>query len=136
MTPAEVYLQNLVENANPIRLVILLYDKAISCIEAAIEAIEGGVDKFENVKIKAENLTRAMDILIVLRASLDKEKGEDIASNLEGIYDILIDEMVRANIKNDTEGLKKAVEVLGELREGWEEAEKNLYAKVEEGAGG
>ena len=136
MTPADVYLQNLVENANPIRLIILLYDKAINCIETAIEAIEGGVDDFENVKIKAENLTRAMDILIVLRASLDKEKGEEIAGNLEGIYDILIDEMVRANIKNDTEGLKKAVEVLSELREGWEEAERNLYAKVEEGAGG
>ncbi len=136
MTPADVYLQNLVENANPIRLVILLYDKAINCIETAIEAIESGVDNFENVKIKAENLTRAMDILIVLRASLDKERGKDIANNLEGIYDILIDEMVRANIKNDTEGLKRAVEVLNELREGWEEAERNIYSKAGESVSG
>ncbi len=137
MSPADVYLQNMVENANPIRLVILLYDKAINCIETAIEAIESGVEELENVKTKAENLTRAMDILIVLRASIDKEKGQDIAHNLEQIYEVLIDEIVRANMKNDSDTLKKIVEVLSELRSGWQEAEKNIYGtqgEVSDGA--
>jgi len=37
MNPAEVYLQNMVENANPIRLILMLYDKALLCIEEAAE---------------------------------------------------------------------------------------------------
>ena len=129
--PAEAYLQNLVENANPIRLVIMLYDKAISCIEEAIEAIEKGLETPEDVKIKAENLTRATDILIVLKASLDFEKGKEIAKNLNEIYEVLINEIIDANIKNDAENLKKIKEVLEGLREAWEEAEKNVYSKEE-----
>ncbi len=135
MSPVEVYIQNMVESANPIRLVIMLYDKAISCIEEAIEVINQGLDEVENVKIKAENLTRAMDILIVLKSSLNHEQGKEIAENLEGIYDILIDELVRANIKNDTKLLEDINSVLKDLREAWEEAEKKVYGKEEVSAG-
>lgn len=131
MNPAEVYLQNMIENANPIRLVIMLYDKAISCIEEAVEAIESGLEELENVKRKAENLTRVTDILIVLKASLDEEKGKDIAKNLDEIYEVLINETIRANMVNDKETLLKIKEVLEELREAWEEAERNVYGKEE-----
>lgn len=131
MSPAEVYLQNLVENANPIRLVIMLYDKAILCIDTAIEAIEKGLNDVENVKTKAENLTKAVDILIVLRSSLDTEKGKEISKNLDEIYEVLIDEIVRANMKNDTETLRKIRAILEDLRSAWEEAEKKVYQREE-----
>ena len=131
MNPAEVYLQNIVENANPIRLVIMLYDKAISCIDEAIEAIEGGLEELENVKNKAENLTKATDILVVLKASLDEDKGKEIAKNLDEIYDVLINEIVRANMVNDKEALLKIKNILEELREAWEEAEKKVYGREE-----
>ncbi len=131
MNPAEVYLQNMVENANPIRLVIMLYDKAIACVEEAVDAIGRGLEDTENVKVKAESLTRAMDILIVLRASLDSERGQEIAKNLDEIYDVLINEIVSANMRNDVESLIKIKEILEELREAWEEAEKKVYGKEE-----
>ncbi|MDQ7038260.1 MAG: flagellar export chaperone FliS [Aquificota bacterium] len=131
MSPAEVYLQNMVENANPIRLVIMLYDKAILCIETAVEAIEKGCDDLENVRVKAENLTRAMDILIVLRSSLDMEKGKEVSKNLDEIYEVLIDEIVRANMKNDAETLRKIKTILEDLRSAWEEAEKKVYPREE-----
>ncbi len=131
MNPAEVYLQNMVENANPIRLVIMLYDKAIACVEEAVDAIGRGLEDTENVKVKAESLTRAMDILIVLRASLDSERGQEIAKNLDEIYDVLINEIVSANMSNDVESLIKIKEILEELREAWEEAEKKVYGKEE-----
>ncbi len=135
MNPAEVYLQNMVETANPIRLVIMLYDKAINCVDEAIETMESGLEDVDSVKRKAENLTKVMDILIVLKASLDEEKGKEIAKNLNEIYDVLIDEVVRINISNDLESLKKLREVLAELRDAWEEAERNVYGKEEIKAG-
>ncbi|RLJ69769.1 flagellar protein FliS [Hydrogenivirga caldilitoris] len=131
MNPAEIYLKNMVENANPIRLVIMLYDKAISCIEDAIDAIRSGLGETENVKRKAENLTKTMDILIVLRASLDSERGQEIAKNLDEIYEILINEIVSANMRNDISTLEKIKGILEELREAWEEAEKKVYGKEE-----
>jgi flagellar protein FliS len=121
----------MVENANPIRLVIMLYDKAITCLEEAIDAIKGGLEDTESVKRKAENLTRVVDILIVLQASLDKERGQEIAKNLDEIYEALINEVVSANMKNDIEALEKVEDILKELREAWEEAESKVYPKEE-----
>jgi len=131
MSPADVYLQNMVENANPIRLVLMLYDKALLCLEDALELIEGGLKSPEEVKAKAENLTKAMDILIVLRASLNREKGQEIAKNLDEIYEALINEIVRANMKNDAGILRDVRKILEELREAWEEAERKVYQKEE-----
>ncbi len=131
MSPAEVYLKNMVENANPIQLLLMLYDKALGCIEDSIEVIEKGLNNPQNVKRKAENLTKAMDILIVLKSSLDSKKGQEIAGNLDEIYEILINEIVRANMKNDVEILRKIKVILEELREAWEEAEKNVFKKEE-----
>ncbi len=131
MSPADVYLQNMVENANPIRLILMLYDKALLCLEDAQRLIEGGLGNPEEVKAKAENLTKAMDILIVLRASLDREKGQEIAKNLDEIYEALINEIVRANMKNDAEILTNVKSILQELREAWEEAERKVYQKEE-----
>ncbi len=131
MNAAEVYLKNMVENANPLRLVIMLYDKAITSLEEAIELIQMGLEKPENVKIKAENLTRVTDILIVLKTSLDREKSQEISKNLDEIYDILINETVRANMTNDVELMKKIKGILEMLREAWEEAERKVYRKEE-----
>ncbi len=129
----DVYLQSMVENANPIRLVILLYDKAITCIEDAIDAINAGLeDNPENLKLKVESISRAIDILIVLQASLNKEEGKEIADNLDEIYDILVNELIGANINNDVETLEKVKSVLEDLREAWEDAEKNVYGKGKE----
>jgi len=121
----------MVENANPIRLILMLYDKALLCIEEAAEIIEKGLKDPEDVKRKAENLTKAMDILIVLKASLNPEKGQEIAKNLDEIYDVLINEIVRANMRNDAGILAEVKAILEELREAWEEAEKKVYRKEE-----
>ncbi len=129
----DVYLQNLVENANPIRMVIMLYDKAINSISDAIDAINEGLeDNIENLKRKVESLSKATDILIVLQASLNKKEGKEIAENLDEIYEILINEIIGANINNDVETLEKVKSVLEDLRDAWEDAEKNVYGKNKE----
>lgn len=132
MKPGMVYLQNMVENANPIRLVVMLYEKAISCIEEAVEAIEGGLEETESVKRKAENLARATDILVLLRASLDRDKGKEIAKGLDEIYEVLINELVRSNMTNDKESLLRIKGILEELKEAWEEAERKVYGGTNE----
>ena len=129
----DVYLQNLVENANPIRMVIMLYDKAINSISDAIDAINEGLeDNIDNLKRKVESLSKATDILIVLQASLNKKEGKEIAENLDEIYEILINEIIGANINNDVETLEKVKSVLEDLRDAWEDAEKNVYGKNKE----
>lgn len=67
------YLENMVANANPVRLVIMLYEKAINCLENALEI--GDTEDFDMQKSKYEEMGRALEIISVLDATLDTERG-------------------------------------------------------------
>lgn len=126
------YLENMVLTANPIKQVILLYEKAILCLEEAMELMEVSSEDPEQVKRKYEALGRATEILVVLNSTLNMERGGEIAKNLREIYEALISDIVRITAKGDEpETLKKMVKILSNLKESWEEAEKNIYGRPE-----
>jgi len=124
------YLENQVRNAHPLDQVIMLYNKAISCLKIAKKAIEEGLKNPENVKKKAENLGKATEIIAYLQGSLNIEKGGEIAKNLNLIYDILISELVKANLEDNIEIITKSIETLETLKKAWEDIKTNLNAKI------
>jgi flagellar protein FliS len=124
------YLENQVKNAYPLDHVIMLYNKAISCLKIAKKAIEEGLKNPENVKKKAENLGKATEIIAYLQGSLNMEKGGEIAKNLNLIYDILISELVKANLEDNIEIITKSIETLETLKKAWEDIKTNLNAKI------
>jgi flagellar protein FliS len=124
------YLENQVKNAHPLDQVIMLYNKAISCLKIAKKAIEEGLKNPENVKKKAENLGKATEIIAYLQGSLNMEKGGEIAKNLNLIYDILISELVKANLEDNIEIITKSIETLETLKKAWEDIKTNLNAKI------
>ncbi|WP_038055111.1 flagellar export chaperone FliS [Thermodesulfobacterium hydrogeniphilum] len=121
LNPVQNYIENQVKNTDPLGLIIMLYNKAISCLKISQKAIESGLDNPENVKKKAENLGKATEILAYLQGCLNFEKGQEIAKNLNEIYDILINELVKANMENDTEIISKSVTILENLKKAWED---------------
>ncbi|MCS7171545.1 MAG: flagellar protein FliS [Aquificaceae bacterium] len=126
------YLENMVLTTNPVRQVILLYEKAISCIEEAIEAMKENSSGLEEVKKKYEAMGRATEIITVLDSTLNMEHGGEIAKNLHEIYRSLLDDLIRITIEGDEpDTLKKMVKILVELKESWEEVEKKVYGKPE-----
>jgi len=124
------YLENQVKNAHPLDHVIMLYNKALSCLKVAKKAIEEGLKNPENVKKKAENLGKATEIIAYLQGSLNMEKGGEIAKNLNLIYDILISELVKANLEDNIEIITKSIESLENLKKAWEDIKTNLNAKI------
>jgi len=119
---AEAYLQNMVETASPLDLIIMLYDKAITCTEKAIELFDQKED-LEKRKEYIENLDRVYDIITLLKASLDMEKGKEIAKNLNQIYTVILATLVRTD--KTKEDLEKILGILKELRESWDYVRKN-----------
>ncbi|RLG12909.1 flagellar export chaperone FliS [Candidatus Pacearchaeota archaeon] len=118
------YLENQVLNASPIEHIIMLYNKAIACLNTSWMAIENGLDNPENLKKKVENITRATEILAYLQGILNLEKGGEIAKNFNEIYKILINELIKANIENDPEIIAKSIEILKSLKKAWEDIKK------------
>jgi len=128
------YLENMVANANPVRLVIMLYEKAINCLENALELRD--TEDFDMQKSKYEEMGRALEIISVLDATLDMERGGEIAKNLREIYRSLMDELTYQMLKEDKERLEKVIKILKNLKSAWEEVERIHYGKAQKVAPG
>lgn len=123
---AQSYLEMKVKTASPIQLVIMLYDKAIVCLNTAIELINKKSIKYDVIN---NNIIRAQDIISELMLSLDFELGGEIAQNLFSIYDYCMKQMIEGNIKKDSNLLTDVVKILSELRSAWAELEKKDTSK-------
>jgi flagellar protein FliS len=128
------YLENMVANANPVRLVIMLYEKAINCLENALELRD--TEDFDVQRSKYEEMGRALEIISVLDAVLDMEKGGEIAKNLREIYRSLTDELTYQMLKEDKERLEKVIKILKNLKSAWEDVERIHYGKAQKVAPG
>lgn len=110
------YRESAVMTASPIQLVVMLYDGAGKFLRQAIAMFE------HNEKVRAgEAIGRAQAIVEELFATLDIEKGGDLASRLQGIYVFCISEMGDARLEAKPDRLHEVMRLLGELRESWQQ---------------
>ena len=102
------------------RIVLMLYDAAISDLEQAAD-----LTREKKYAERAKKIERATDIVFELLASLDHDRGGEIATNLSQIYCFLALEIVRAIQKNDPDAILRCRDVLMPLREGWSQILKD-----------
>lgn len=104
-----------VEGASPHRLIQLLLGGALSRIATA----QGFIKRKEIAK-KGQQISAAISIIEGLRASLDRQKGGQVAANLERLYDYMSRRLVQANLKNDLAMLGEVHGLLREIKAGWD----------------
>ncbi|MFC1821095.1 flagellar export chaperone FliS [Thermodesulfobacteriota bacterium] len=109
------YQKTNIETSGKLELVIMCYEKAILFLHDAKHYFQE--QQFEK---KAKNLKRVLDIIYELRASLNFEKGDEIAANLAAIYGYLIRRLQDGDIKKDLSAFDETIEILSELKEAWE----------------
>jgi flagellar protein FliS len=105
-----------VNSADPVELIVLLYDGAIESVRRAVLLLQAG-----DVPGKAREITRATNIVCELRAILDTERGGEVAANLSALYDYLTGQLLQANLKNSAEKLDEVAGLLISLRGSWAE---------------
>jgi len=114
-TARNIYMENVVKNtSNAVELLIMLYDGAIDFLNRAKKAILE-----RNLREKIDNLERVNRIIEELLASLNKEVGGKIAENLEMLYIFCLQELAKANLKNNIASLEVVEKILLELRDAW-----------------
>ena len=100
--------------ASPGQLVVMLYDGALRFLLQAATAMRA-----DDQLACDQKLRRAEAIIDELHVTLDKERGGEIASRLEGIYVFCKRHLIEARIERDAGMIDKVSELLGELREAW-----------------
>jgi flagellar protein FliS len=104
-----------IESASPHRLIQMLMEGALGKIAAAKGHMERG-----EIRPKGEQIGCAISILEGLKASLDKDKGGEIAQNLEDLYIYMERRLIEANRGNDTSLLDEVSDLLRQIKEAWD----------------
>lgn len=113
MRPYQNYQRIDVSTAEPIKIVILLYEGAIKNLNIATRVLPTDADE-ASVKIN-----KTLAIINYLRNALDHEQGGEISANLERLYDYMRDRLAEANIRKETDKLGEVIGLLQILLEGW-----------------
>jgi flagellar protein FliS len=115
---ANVGLQTEVFSASPERLITLLFNGAQAAILKARLYMEN-----DNIEGRGMSISKAIDIVDSgLKASVDKNTGGELATNLIATYDLIIRNLLLANLNNDLEKLALAERMLVDIGSAWREA--------------
>lgn len=112
---SRVSIETEIANADPHRLIQLLLEGALTRLAMAKQHIEN-----KDIESKNAKLSQVVDILGTLQESLDHEKGGEISSNLERLYDYITRRVFDANRLNDLDILNEVMGLLLEVKSGWE----------------
>lgn len=102
--------------ADPKRLIILCYERAINSMKLAIEYFEAG-----NFEAKAKEIQKVQDIIGALRTALDFRNGGEVALNLDSLYSFMSRHLIEADLKKDIGAFKAIVHMLEEIETAWKE---------------
>ncbi|HHH42951.1 MAG TPA: flagellar export chaperone FliS [Gammaproteobacteria bacterium] len=103
------------ESASPHRLIQMLLEGALDKIAAARGHMERG-----EIQPKGEQVGSAISIIEGLKSSLDKDRGGEIARNLEDLYIYMERRLIEANRDNDTSLLDEVSDLLRQIKEAWD----------------
>jgi flagellar secretion chaperone FliS len=111
------------EYANPHRLIQMLLEGALEKMVIAKSMIERN-----DIPGKGEHISWAIRIIGGLQASLNAEKGGEVAETLGSLYLYVVTRLTEANVENDQAKVDECIDIIKNIKEGWDgisdEAEK------------
>jgi len=115
--PVQAYRETQITTANQLKLIVMLYDGAIRHLNLALEDLAGGHERYDRAN---GHIVAAQDIISELMASLDFERGGEIARGLFSIYLYANGRLLDGNVRKDRAPLEEVKRLLAELRDAWD----------------
>ena len=114
--PRAAYMGQMVNTANPQRLLVMLYDRLVLDVQRAVEAQNNA-----DFAAAGQQLLHAQEIVLELNSSLRHDVWEG-SEKLASIYTWLHSELVRANIERDPKITEDCLAILTPLADAWRQA--------------
>lgn len=108
-------------DASPHQIIAMQLDAALDRVASAKGAISRG-----EIGRKGELISSAIAIVDSLQASLDYERGGEIANNLASLYDYIERRLVEVNLTSDVRLLDEVTSLFKEIRVGWSAVPSDL----------
>jgi flagellar protein FliS len=112
------YQRSEILTADPMKLVILCYNTAISNLKIAKERISE-----KQYEAKAIALNKTMDIISELMSSLNFNQGGEVARNLNALYAYMLQRIPYGDASQDISVFDEIISILEQLRDAWKAIE-------------
>lgn len=109
-----------VMTSSPLKLIALLYDRAIVSLKEAVQAIERA-----DVQARWKANNKAVEIITHLASTLDHEAGGEVAENLDQLYLFMLERLFEVDQKNDPQAARDVIALLEPLRDSWRQLAEN-----------
>ena len=118
-----ISVQSEITGASSHRLVAMLLSGAVDKLAMASNAIQRG-----HISEKGLQISKVISIVDSLRASLDQQRGGEIARNLASLYDYIETRLLEANVSSDLEMIAEVSGLLRQLHDGWSQIQSQAEA--------
>lgn len=125
----DAYLESRIESANPIELVRLLYQGAMTAVRDARKHLAAG-----QIAARSRAISRAYAIVAELTASLDHRAGGELSLRLATLYGYMQRRLLEANVQQADPPLAEVLGLLTTLGEAWDGIQNAASESVEPAA--
>ncbi len=115
MSGYEAYQELEIELADPVKLVELLYQGALQSVRAARCDLAAG-----QIERRGRAISKVSAMLMELSASLDMDRGGEIARNLAALYQYMLMRLTEGHIKSSDAALAEVERLIVTLATAWE----------------
>ncbi|SEM94052.1 flagellar protein FliS [Ligilactobacillus sp. WC1T17] len=113
------YLRNQVLSASPSRLIEMLIERAIKDVKQAKIALDN-----KDIQATNKHILHAQDIVTELKADVDLKVEGDVPKQIVAMYNLLENNLIRANVNKDQEHLDIALSMLTDWLDTWQQVSK------------
>jgi len=118
-SPAHLYRETAVNTANPLQLVVMLYDAAITSLQKARYHIE-----HKDIEGRSNALNHCISVISELQSCLNLKEGGEIAISLDRLYDYMKSRIIKANVDQSAKPLEEIEGILENICSAWRELVK------------
>jgi flagellar protein FliS len=112
---ANIHNESGLEGASPHYLIQMLMDGFLARVNTA----KGAMSR-SDMELKGVYISKAVAIVGGLNEAVDLEKGGEIASNLNQLYNYMAKRLLQASSESNVEILDEVASLMKEIKEGWD----------------
>jgi flagellar protein FliS len=110
----QVTYESALESSDQLDMIKLLFN---ALIDSVVDAESHLMNRRPEAKGNA--VSKAQNILLGLRATLDFEQGGEVARNLDDLYDYCLRRLTHAHVSNDQAAFREVRDLMHSIKEAW-----------------
>jgi flagellar protein FliS len=113
----------LVADASPTRLVQIMFEQVLTNLATAGGCMGRITNNrpLDDVTTKGRSIGKAIALIGQLNATLDMERGGEVAANLRSLYVYMLSRLTLANATNDAQIVAEISKLVREIKSGWDQ---------------